>query len=303
MRLALLFSGQGQQTWEHLLHLRQMADGAMAGVLEQALGETWHAAQENAADLSVNVIAQPLIFGFEMAWWRSLQMHLPTPICAAGYSLGEMAACAAAGLFVDTIGVNLCHERARLMDRSTSVPTAMLSVLGLNEDRVFALAKRHGYAIAIRNSPSHFIVTGPAVGQDELTKDFEMAGASRLTTLAVQTPSHTSFLAPATIHFADKIASFKQERLAFPVISAVSGKLSFSAVAAADALARQISSMLHWDDALETMIEMQPDVVLEIGPGNALSRMLGDVAPGIPVRAVNDFRSPEGVLNWLGRYA
>ena len=78
--------------------------------------------------------------------------------------------------------------------------------------------------------------------------------------------------------------------------------MAFTGRDAAAALATQISSMLHWDDALETIVEMQPDVVLEIGPGNALSKMLSEFAPSIPVRSVCDFKSPQGVLNWLSRF-
>ena len=78
--------------------------------------------------------------------------------------------------------------------------------------------------------------------------------------------------------------------------------MAFTGKDAAAALATQISSMLHWDEALETMVEMQPDVILEIGPGSALSKMLGDFAPSIPVRSVCEFKSAQGVLTWLGRF-
>lgn len=302
MRLAVLFSGQGQQTADHLKFVRESADAELSSALAFALADAWDSKGSEALDLSVNVVAQPLIFGFEMAWWEKLFPLLPTPICAAGYSLGEMAACAAAGLFSSKGGVALCHERATLMDSNTSFPVAMLAVLGVDEEKVAAVAFEYGLAIAIRNSPTHFVVTGPESLVNEAEKSFKSAGATKLTPVSVRTPSHTNFLKEASDNFATSLAPFVQGSLKFPVISAVTGKMAFTAKDAATALAVQISSMLHWDEAMETIVELQPDAVLEIGPGNALSKMFADFAPLVPVRSVCDFKGAQGVLAWLERF-
>ncbi len=302
MRLAILFSGQGQQTPEHLSFLRENSGRDVSQELAKVLGGVWNESGEQSTDLSTNRIAQPLIFGFEMAWWEKLMSYLPTPVCAAGYSLGEMAACSAAGLFTDKAGIALCHERASLMDSNTPYPVGMLAVLGISEDKVLAMATQHGLAIAIRNSPTHFVVTGADAAVHAAATDLEAAGATKLMPIAVRTPSHTHFLKAASEAFAASLQPYAQGSLLFPVISAVTGKMAFTGKDAAAALATQISSMLHWDDALEAVVEMQPDVVLEIGPGNALSKMLNDFAPSIPVRSVCDFKSAQGVLTWIGRF-
>lgn len=312
MRLALLFSGQGQQTQEHLSFLREHADIEMSAALAESLKNVWTASPQPPPTLnttfltdnvlSANVIAQPLIFGFEMTWWAELMPHLPQPVCAAGYSLGEMAACSAAGLFTSNEGVALCHERARLMDSNTSGAVTMLAVLGISEENVASIASQHGLAIAICNSPTHFVVTGAETAIEKSAACFEAAGATKLNPIAVRTPSHTHFLKSASDAFTINLVPYAQRHLSFPVISAVTGKMAFTGKDAAKALATQISSMLHWGDALETVTEMQPDVVLEIGPGNALSKMFEDFAPSIPVRSVCDFKSTQGVLGWLGRF-
>lgn len=302
MRLAILFSGQGQQTIEHLSFLLANAGRQLSDELGVALGSLWTGTEQAEIDLSTNIVAQPMIFGFEMSWWEKLVPYLPTPVCAAGYSLGEMAACSAAGLFSDTAGVTLCHERAALMDSNTSGSVTMLAVLGISEDKVADIAGHLGLEIAIRNSPTHFVVTGVESSVHGAVEKFEAAGATKLTPIAVRTPSHTRFLKSASDSFIKSLEPYSRGNLLFPVISAVTGKMSFTCKDAASALAAQISSMLHWDDALETMVEMQPDAVLEIGPGNALSKMLGEYAPSIPVRSVCDFKSVQGVLTWLGRF-
>ena len=302
MRLAILFSGQGQQTVEHLSFLRENAGRQLSDELGATLGSLWAGTEQAEIDLSTNIVAQPLIFGFEMSWWEKLVPYLPTPVCAAGYSLGEMAACAAAGLFSDAAGVALCHERAALMDSNTSGTVTMLAVLGISEEKVADIARHFGLEIAIRNSPTHFVVAGAVAAINSAIDRFQTAGASKLTPVAVKTPSHTRFLKPASEAFLKTLEPYAQGDLLFPVISAASGKISYSCKEASTALATQISSMLHWDDALETVVELRPDAVLEIGPGNALSKMLGDYAPSIPVRSVGDFKSAQGVITWLGRF-
>jgi hypothetical protein len=105
MRLALLFSGQGGQRPEHGLQIgadfRQVLADAAIDI-----------AAVDPEKLAKNSIAQPFIFAQQMTLWSWLQADLPRPICAAGYSLGEMAACSAAGAFSAVEGLHLCVERA-----------------------------------------------------------------------------------------------------------------------------------------------------------------------------------------------
>ena len=121
--------------------------------------------------------------------------------------------------------------------------------------------------------------------------------------LAVRTPSHTPWLAAASEAFRRHLSDLPERRLAFPVLSAIDGQASRLAGAARDALARQISAPLDWAACLHAVSELQPDAVLEIGPGSALSKLFAEVAPTVPVRASDDFRSPAGIVDWLHRFA
>jgi [acyl-carrier-protein] S-malonyltransferase len=86
------------------------------------------------------------------------------------------------------------------------------------------------------------------------------------------------------------------------VLSAIDATSARTGSAALDALARQISSPLNWLACLEVVREMQPDAVLEIGPGDALSKLFSEVAPDIPVRSTDAFKSVDGILAWLKRF-
>lgn len=300
MRLALLFSGQGSQRAEHW----QQVQAGVAGELGEALSRVLPGIADPAAavdpeKLAKNSVAQPLIFTQQMLLWARLRERLPNPVCAAGYSLGEMAACSAAGVFPAVAGVALCAERAAAMDRAAAGEHGMLAVLGLDETLVAALAAEAGLAVAIRNAPRHVVVAGPRTGIVAAADRFAAAGASRLVQLAVHTPSHTALLRTAAVDFKKRLDLLPDRRLSFPVLSAIDATAARTARPALDALARQICTPLDWAACLQAVVEMQPDAVLEIGPGNALTRLFGELAPGIPARACDDFRSIDGIVAWV----
>ncbi|PKO87706.1 MAG: malonate decarboxylase subunit epsilon [Betaproteobacteria bacterium HGW-Betaproteobacteria-12] len=299
MRLALLFSGQGGQTPEHWRQVALGADGELRAALLQALPELDGGAPPSPETLARNRIAQPLIFAQQMLLWRRLRERLPRPICAAGYSLGEMAACCAAGAFSAADGIALCAERAALMDAAASGEHGMLAVLGLDEALVETLAAHAGLAVAICNAPRHLVLAGPRAGIAAIAERLLAAGASRLVPLAVHTPSHTPLLAAAAAAFARHLEALPDGRLAFPVLSAIDATPARTTRPALAALARQIATPLDWAACLQAVRERQPDAVLEIGPGNALARLFGELAPEIPVRAADDFRSDDGIVGWL----
>jgi [acyl-carrier-protein] S-malonyltransferase len=210
-----------------------------------------------------------------------------------------MAACCAAGAFSVSDGVALCGERAALMDAAAAGEHGMLAVLGLDEALVETLAAEAGLAVAIRNAPRHLVLAGPRAGLAAASDRLLAAGASRLVPLAVHTPSHTPLLASAAAAFGQRLGSLPEARLAFPVLSAIDATAARTAHRALAALARQIATPLDWAACLQAVYEMQPDAVLEIGPGNALARLFGELAPTVPVRAGDDFRSVDGIVDWV----
>lgn len=300
MRLALLFSGQGGQGAAHWQQVRAGLTGPLGtGLLAALPGLAEDSSAPAPETLARNVIAQPLIFAQQMLLWEQLREKLPRPICVAGYSLGEMAACCVAGVFPAASGLALTVERARLMDGAAPGEHGMLAVLGLDDARVETLAAEAGLAVAIRNAPRHLVVAGPRTGIDAAAEAFAAAGASRLVHLAVRTPSHTPLLAKAAAAFGDCLAALPDGRLAVPILSAIDATPARSVAAAGAALARQICTPLDWAACQQAIVELQPDAVLEIGPGNALTRLFNEFAPTIPARAADDFRSVDGIVAWL----
>lgn len=305
MRWVALFSGQGGQRPAHA--------HAMARTLAAPLRLAWEAALARAeasiegldeAALGRNRVAQPTLAAWQVNAWADLAPQLPPPVLVAGYSVGELAACSAAGGYAGTTAIAISATRAALMDDAQDAPSGLAAVLGVAEGTVQMLAAEAGVAIAIRNAPRHFIVGGTNAALAAFMASATRAGAVRVQRLCVHTPAHTPALAAAVPRFAAALAeAMAPGRLAIPMASAIDGVKLRTGAEATAALARQLAVPLDWAACMDVVAELVPDVVLEIGPGDALARMFAEVAPGVPVRALDAFRSSAAAADWVVRQA
>lgn len=300
MRLALLFSGQGQQTPDHLHALEAGATPQLNTQLATLLPGVWHNPAVCCEVLQKNLIAQPFIFAFQMQCWQQLQALLPRPICVAGYSLGELAACCAAGAFDITQGIMLATHRAASMDACVQSEAGLLSVMGLSQQDIELIAAESHTHLAISNPGQHYIIGGLDPSLHHASELAQERGAMRVIRLGVRTPSHTPLLQSATQTFERFLLPYRNPRpLAFKVLSAIDGRGAFTTERALVALASQISQAMNWQACLQATRELQPDAVLEIGPGRALARMWEASYPDIPARSTDDFRSTGGIKTWI----
>jgi [acyl-carrier-protein] S-malonyltransferase len=129
--------------------------------------------------------------------------------------------------------------------------------------------------------------------------------ATRIIDLPVRVASHTGRLAEASVVFREVLRSAP---VAFPsaagarILSGIDGGSVVSAETGHDKLAAQISQTVQWGNCLQSCLEAGATAFLEFGPGHALSRMVASIEPGLPVRSLDDFRSLQGVRNWLARH-
>lgn len=305
MRWVALFSGQGGQRAVHAHALAQHLADPLRAAWDVALAraEVTSASLDDAA-LARNRVAQPTLAAWQVAAWAHVAADLPAPVLVAGYSVGEIAACSAAGGYDGATAIRVAAARAEAMDAAMTAPSGLVAVLGLAEDAVAALAATTGVAIAIRNGPRHFIVGGTDPALAAFRTAATAAGAARVQRLCVNTPAHTAALAPAVPRFAAVLSeALRPGRLAVPMRSAVDAAAVRTGAEAAAALARQLAAPLDWAACMDVVVELAPDAVLEIGPGDALARMFGEAAPGIAVRSLDAFRSPAAAALWLRRQA
>lgn len=298
-RLGILCPGQGDQSHQTLAPLQD--DPGANRVLDIAAQVMEVDIRRIDPDrLHLNRIAQPLICAIQCATWTALRDHLPEPRVFAGYSVGELAAYGCAGSLDPAGLIHLAAVRAAAMDEACGLDTGLIAVRGLMRNRVNDLCRLHDLEIAIANDVDRLVIGGRKSDLDAFEWEATALGAG-VTRLKISIASHTSFMAPAVEPFRLALmeCAFKSPQV--PVLAGVDASVVTTRARAVETLALQVAQTVEWSQCLDGIGEMGCDVLLEMGPGNGLARMVRDRFPDIPVRSVSEFVSLAGVVDWVSR--
>ena len=300
MGLGILCPGQGAQSASMLAIL---ADGDRAqAMLELAAATLGTHPNELVTGpperLFENVIAQPLVCAVTLAAWVELSPHLPRPLVLAGYSVGELAAHACAGALAPEALFMLARCRAKVMDAACGRPNGMVAVRGIPVAELEPVCVQHGVWMAIINGPDRVVVGGL---MDHLPAfESQVLGlGGGLTPLAITVASHTPLMTPALDSFEAILAQTRLTPTNIPVLAGIDGSAVLSAERTRDVLAHQLDRPIQWWSCMQAMQERGCSVLLELGPGNTLSRMATDLFPDLEARSVADFKTLEGVIRWV----
>ncbi len=298
MSLALLCPGQGAQHAAMFDRVRDLA--AARPVLDatsELLGRDVFAAAA-ADDRFDNVRAQPLLCAASLAHWQGLREVLPTPTVIAGYSIGELAAHAIAGGVDAATCLALAAQRALLMDSASPVDAGLQAVLGLERHVLQPLCDLHGAQVAIANGQDHFIVGGTHASLQRLADAARPQGAD-IRPLPVHVPAHTPLLAAAVAPFAAALDASPLQAPRLPLLAGIDARPVRDRATAVHTLSAQLAQTIEWAQVMRQAFERGARVFLQLGPGNALARMVAPAYPCCEVRAVEEFQSLEGAAAWV----
>ncbi|PDQ22724.1 hypothetical protein CN311_01910 [Mesorhizobium sanjuanii] len=249
-----------------------------------------------------NDVAQVLCCTAALAVWAVIGTSIPRPLVVAGYSAGEVPAWAIAGVIEASSAFDLVAHRAAAMDEATHEPSGLAAIVGLRRDVVDGLCRAYGLDVAIINGLLHFIVGGRAADLRRALADATARGAIRATMLPIHVASHTPFLKSASERFGGLLSETGAEAVLprdVRLISGIDGRPVRSVAEGLVKLAVQISTTVDWAACMDACRASRPARVIELGPGDALARMMAEFEPGIPARSVADFRSVAGLRRWM----
>jgi [acyl-carrier-protein] S-malonyltransferase len=303
-RLAILCPGQGAQSpaMFDLVRGDAAAFARAEGWLRGAEGPVSQSSLPELLDSPIamfdNRSAQPLVVAATLAVWTLLADRLPRPALVAGYSVGEISAYAVAGALPIEHAVAVAAQRAAIMSEAAAASGSqgMAALSGIPLDAARSLLAEAGCEPAI-DTPAALIAGGLRENLEKLEALAMRAGAS-YKPLPINIASHTSLLAEAVGPVRELLRTYAAARV-LPLLAGVNAEPVHDGEEAAELLASQTARMIRWSDCLDTIAEARIDVALELGPGNALSRMLRERHPGIACRSVADFRSVNGVVAWV----
>ena len=306
MGTAILCSGQGAQA-AGMFDL--LADAAEAAPVVAAATAAFDGRDPrdfvrhaNEADLHANKAGQILCCTQAMAAWAILRDRVPMPLVVAGYSVGELAAWGVAGILDATDVLGLAVERASAMDAMTREPSGLVAIRGLSRERLEPLSRAHGCHVAIVNAPDQMLVGGTRRCLQAVLKDARALGANHATMLPVAVASHMPLLEQASNLFRSALAEAHAAAgvpSGIRLLSGIDGRTVFDPGVGLDKLALQVRQTVDWAACMDSCRSAGVSRVLELGPGNALVRLMRDVLPEGDVHGLSEFHSLDGLKRWI----
>jgi [acyl-carrier-protein] S-malonyltransferase len=211
---------------------------------------------------------------------------------AAGLSLGEMTAYAAAGTFDFATGLKLVERRGQLMDEACAATSgAMAAMIGADENTVRALAADADVDIANINAPGQIVISGERAKVEVAVGLAKEHGIRRATMLNVAGAYHSRLMESAYEKLGAVLQHVPMQPPSFPVISNVTGEEVKTPIEIRRTLQDQVTGTVRWLDCMERLAALGCDFFIELGPGGVLAGLLRRTRKDVEVMSVADAES------------
>jgi [acyl-carrier-protein] S-malonyltransferase len=260
---------------------------------DAALGESLSGLIFNgpADQLTLTENTQPAILTMSVAVWRLLESNGLRPSFVAGHSLGEYSAHVAAGTLAFADAVRLVRNRGRYMQAAVPVGVgAMAAIIGLDEAGVNQActdaAEGEVVSAANLNGGNQIVIAGNAAAVARASERARALGAKRAIPLQVSAPFHCALMKPAEDRLAPELRGVKAQDPRVPVVANVDAQPKRTASESIDALIKQVSSPVRWEDVVQRLAAEGVTRYVEVGPGKALSGMIKRIVDGATIQNV-----------------
>lgn len=230
--------------------------------------------------LDITEYTQAAMVTASIAMMRVLEENGIKPDVAAGLSLGEYCALAAAGVMSDEDAIWTVRQRGILMQEAVPVGEgAMAAILALDAAAIEEVTgAMEGVWIANYNCPGQIVISGEKAAVEEACEKLKAAGAKRAVMLNVSGPFHSGMLTAAGEKLGQVLSRVELHEPRIPYVANVTAQYVKSAAEVKELLTRQVSSSVRWQQSVEAMIGDGVDTFIEIGPGKTLAGFMRKIS-------------------------
>lgn len=276
--LVFVFTGQGAQWWAMGQHLLER-EPVFRAVLEEIDSHLkplagWSLVEEMTRDeassqINRTNIAQPAIFGLQVALaelWKSWGIR---PSKVVGHSVGEVAAAYVAGAYTMEDAVKVIYHRSRLQDTTGGKGRMVAVGLSQAEARKAIAGREAQVQVAVINSPGMVTLAGDTTPLEEIVSGLEEQGRF-VRWLRIDYAFHTHQMEPIREELLEVLADIKPRATTIPYISTVTGGVCEGGKLDAEYWWKNVREAVLFAPAIAGLVRSGEDSFLEIGPHPAL---------------------------------
>jgi len=294
MTTAFIFPGQGSQVVgmgkslaDNFPVAKSVFDEVDAALSQKLSAVMWDGPSE---ELTLTANAQPALMAVSLAVVRVLESEAGLDLkrdaaFAAGHSLGEYSALAAAGTFSIGDAARLLRIRGDAMQKAVPAGQgAMAALLGAELDlaREIAVAAAQGEVCeaANDNGGGQVVLSGAKAAIERAIVLAGERGVKRAMLLPVSAPFHCALMQPAADAMRDALAKVAMQAPVVPVVANVGAAPLSDPDAIRASLVAQVTGTVRWRECVQAMAAAGVTDFVEVGSGKVLAGLVKRIVAG-----------------------
>jgi [acyl-carrier-protein] S-malonyltransferase len=234
-------------------------------------------------ELKSTAVQQLAILTVSIAAYQAFLAKGVTVDYLSGLSLGEYTCLYAGGVLSLENLIILVRQRAQAMEEAAAQhPSAMLAVIGMDQEELQGLSGSNDFYLANVNSPNQIVIS---LEKDKVqkVKDLLSPLAQRVVELAVSGGFHCPFMEPARASLAEVMGNMEFKKSSIPIVSNFTAQAHTEPEEIRENLLNQLISPVLWRQCAAYMSSAGVEQFYEIGPSKVLRGLMRKIDPALKV--------------------